>query len=281
MPLFGRQVTVTMGQAGGAGVALTGLRVSFRVEMSQASTPHTAKIRLWNPNPASLALLESGPLPTVSLAVGYGDPLLESGAAIPRLIFTGDVVKDGLTVKKEGPDRIVEIEGQDGGTAYQTARINVSFATPVTMSAVVAAVAAQMALPIGLIQVLPDITLPNGGVFSGQGRDVLDRIAATVGGAWWISDGVFFFAPTTAPLALPAPKFSSFLGNLIGSPKKKDRGGVEARALLDASLRPGGSFLVISETISGLYIASDVIFEGDSGFAAPFYVTTVGRLSGT
>ncbi len=280
MPIFGRQVTVTMGQAGAQGVALSDLRVSFRVEMSQSSVPNTAKIRLWNPNPASIALLESGPLPTVQLAVGYSDPLQPAPTAIPRLIFTGDVVKDGLTVQKEGPDRIVEIEAQDGGTAYQTARINVSFATPTTISAVVTAVAAQLALPIGLVQVVPDLTLPNGGVFSGQARDVLDRLAATVGGAWWISDGVFFFAPTVAPLALPAPVFSSTLGNLIGSPKKKDRGGVEVRALLDASMRPGGSFLLVSTTIGGTYIASDVIFEGDSGFAAPFYVTTVGRLAG-
>lgn len=280
MPLFGRQVTVTMGQAGAQGVALSGLRVSFRVEMSQSSVPHGAKIRLWNPNPASIALLESGPLPTVQLAVGYADPLQPSPTAIPRLIFTGDVVENGLTVQKQGPDRIVEIEAQDGGTAYQTARINVSFATPTTISAVVAAVAAQLQLPIGLIQVVPDLTLPNGGVFSGQARDVLDRLAATVGGAWWISDGVLFFAPTATPLALPVPTFSSTLGNLIGSPKKKDRGGVEVRALLDASLRPGGSFLLVSTTIGGTYIASDVIFEGDSGFAAPFYVTTVGRLAG-
>lgn len=270
MAIFGRKATVTIGQAGAPGVALTGLRVAFRVEMSQSSVPHSAMIRLWNPNPASVALLEAGPLPTVLLAVGYGE--------IPRLVFTGDVVKDGLTVRKEGPDRIVEIEAQDGGTAYQTGTVNLSFATPVTVSAVVSAIVAQLALPVGLLQVVPDLTFPNGGVFSGQARDVLDRLAATVGAAWWISDGLFYFAPTAAPLSLPAPVFSTFQGNLIGSPKKKDRGGVEVRALLDASLRPGGSFVVASETVNGLYIASDVTFEGDSGFATPFYVTATGRI---
>jgi hypothetical protein len=281
MSVFGRKVTVTFGQAGAQGLAISGLRVSFRVEMSQSSVPNAAKLRVWNPNPATIALLESGPLPTVVLSAGYSDPSIPGDLAIPRQIFAGDVVKDGLTVSKEGPDRIVEIEAQDGGNAYQTARINVSFATPVSMSAVVAAVAAQLALPIGLINVLPDPVLPNGGVFSGSAREVLDRIAATVGGAWWISDGVFFFAPTTTPLALPAPLFSSFAGNLIGAPMKKDRGGVQVRALLDASLRPGGTFVLQANTLSGTYVASDVIFEGDSGFATPFYVTTVGRLPGT
>lgn len=283
--LFGRRVTVTLGQAGAPGIALSGLRVNFRVEMSRSSVPHGATIRIWNPSPATVALLEAGPLPTVLLAVGYADPLDPTGlSAVPRLIFTGDVVRDGLTTRKEGVDRVVEIEAQDGGQAYQTTRVDLTFATPTTLSSVVAAVAAALALPVGLITVLPDVTLAQGGLFSGQGRDVLDRIAASVNHSWWISDGVFFFAPTATGLPLPAPVFSSALGNLVGAPKKKDRGGIEVRALLDASLRPGGTFLV-EQLVEGVpvqqpYLASDVVFEGDSGFDTGFYVTATGTAMG-
>lgn len=276
MSLFERITSISFGQAGSPGLALVGLRVSFRVAMSQSGSPNEAKIRVWNPNPATIALLEAGPFPTVILKVGYGQAL-DPTARIPRLIFSGDVVKDGLTVKKEGPDRVVEIEALDGGTALATTRINLTFATPVTLSSVVAAIAAKMALPIGLNIVAPDLVLPNGGVFSGQARDVLDRIAATVGGAWWIADGLFYFAPTATAIPREAPLFSTTQGNLIGQPARKDKGGVEVRALLDASLRPGGSFVVESPSVAGAYIASDVIFEGDSGWATPFYVTTVGR----
>ena len=52
------------------------------------------------------------------------------------------------------------------------------------------------------------ITLPNGGVFSGQARDVLDRIAATVGGAWWISDGACYLEKATS--------FTSKIGVALG-----------------------------------------------------------------
>ncbi len=279
--LFGRRVTVAVGQAGATGVELSGLRVGFRITMSQSSVPHKGQIRIYNASPATIALLESGPLPTVLLKVGYADPLDPTGlSAVPRLIFSGDVVRDGLTVSKNGVDRIAEIEAQDGGAAYQTTRVDLVFATATTMSSVVAAVAAALALPVGSISVLPEVTLAQGGTFSGQARDVLDRIARSVNGAWWISDGVFFFSPLGVPVPGVAPVFSSVLGNMIGAPKRKDRGGVEVRALLDASLRPGGSFVIDPpSTLQGTYVASDVIFEGDT-FEKQFYVTAVGRLPG-
>jgi hypothetical protein len=289
MGLFSRIVTVAVGQAGLPGLLVSGLRVNFRVKMSQSSSANEATIRMWNPNPATIALLEEGPQPTVVLSVGYGqalDPL----AKIPRQIFTGGVIKDGLTVRKEGPDRIVEIEAKDGGLAIASTNVNLTFKTPTAMSVVVAAIAAEMTLPIGSIALAPDVVLSNGGSFSGQGSVVLDRIAASVGGAWWITDGVFFFvAPASAPVPQgEAPLFSSLTGNLIGAVKRKDRGGVEVRALLDASLRPGSPFAVQSvDALTGVptepqvYTATDVVFEGDSGFDVPYYVTTTGRLPGT
>jgi len=278
---FGRRVELSLGQAGATGLKLADLRVAFRVTMSKGRNPHDAEIRVYNPNPLSLALLEEGPLPTVRLAVGYGDPLLPGGGpGIPRQIFLGEVVRDGLRNERAGPDRIVEITAQDTPGAYQLGRVALTFPTSVTMSAVVAAIAAQLRLPVGVISVLPDVTLSQGGTFNGGARDVLDRIAASVNGDWWISDGVFYFTPSGAPVPGVAPLFSSIQGNLIGVPIKKDRGGVEILGLLDADMRPGGLFVVQSNAVNGTYIATDVTFQGDSGFDQPFYVRVVGRLPG-
>jgi hypothetical protein len=278
--VWGRHVSVSIGQAGVAGLALADLRCAFEVKMSKGSNPHTATIRLWNPNPLTLALLE-GPLPTVGLRVGYGDAQIPGGGVvIPRQIFLGEVVKDGLRVEKEGRDRIATIEAQDTPGAYQLTRIVLTFPSAVALSAVVAAVAGALALPVGSIVVAPDVVLSQGGAFQGGARDVLDRIAASTGSHWWISDGVFFFGPAGAPVPSVAPVFSSLNGNLIGSPVKKDRGGVEVKALLDASLRPGGAFVVQSSTINGTYVASDVQFVGDSGYDLPFYVKAIGKLPG-
>ena len=289
MGLFGRLVNVAVGQAGLPGLLVSGLRVNFRVKMSQSSSANEATIRLWNPNPATIALLEEGDFPTVVLSVGYRQST-NPFAKVPRMIFTGGVIRDGLTVRKEGPDRIVEIEAKDGGAAIAGTNINLTFKTPTALSAVVASIAFEMGLITGSIVLAPDVVLSNGGVFNGQASAILDRIAASVNGAWWISDGVFFFqAPGTVPVIQgKAPLFSSVTGNLIGAVKPKDRGGVEVRALLDASLRPGAPFAVQSvNALTGVvtkpqvYTATDVVFEGDSGFDVPFYVTVTGRLPGT
>lgn len=281
MAIFNRQVILSIGQAGANGLAFADLRVNFRVKMSRSGSPNTATIRIWNINPVSATVLD-GPLPTVSLAVGYGDPLVppDTPSGVPRTIFTGDVIKDGITITREGPDRIMTIEAKDGGTPYQTGRVALTFATSVTMSTVIASIASQLQLPVGAITVVPDVVMTQGAVFSGAARDILDRFANSVNADWFINDGVFFFIPKGTPTALPAPVFSSFGGNLIGTPVKKDRGAIEVVALIDASMRPGGNFVIASESINGTYIASDVMFIGDSGFDTPFYVNVTGKLPG-
>ena len=281
MAIFGRKVVLSLGQAGVAGLALADLRVGFSVKMNKGPNPHTATIQVYNANPLTLATLEAGPLPTVQLKVGYADPLIPGGGiTIPRSIFLGEVVKGGLTITREGPDRIATIEAQDTPGAYQLGRVALTYPTAVSMSAVVAAVAAQLALPIGSIVVAPDVVLSQGGNFVGDARRILDRIAASVGGRWWISDGVFFFAPAGVPVPGVAPLFSSVTGNLIGIPAKKDRGKIQVTGLLDASVRPGVAFAVQSNSVNGTYIATDVEFLGDSGFDQAFYVRVVGELPG-
>ena len=278
--VFGRRVVLSLGQAGVAGLALADLRVSFVINMSKGSNANTASIRVFNANPLTLATLEAGPLPTVQLKVGYGDPLIpDGGPGLPRSIFLGEVIKDGFRVEREGVDLIATIEARDTPGAYQTARVALTFAGPVAMSTVVAAIAADLALPVGTISVVPDIVLAQGGTFSGGARDVLDRIAASTGGKWWITDGVFNFVPDGVPVPGAAPVFSASLGNLIGIPVKKDRGGIEVKALLDASMRPGLPFVVESARINGTYIATDVEFSGDSGFDTPFYVRVTGKVA--
>ncbi len=277
--IFGRRVELSFGQAGQTGIALPDLRTSFLVKMNKGSNAHSASIQLYNPSDISIAALEAGIRPTVQLKVGYGDPELpDGGLGLPRTIFIGEIVKDGLRIEREGTDRIVSIEAQDTPGAYQLARVALTFATPVNMTTVVTAIASSLAIPVGTILLgAGDVTLTQGGTFTGAARDVLDRIAATVNGRWWISDGVFNFLPDGVPLPGTAPQFSATTGNLVGIPIKKDRGGIEIKGLLDASMRPGLPFVVQSTKINGTYIATDVEFIGDSGFDTPFYVRVIGK----
>jgi len=286
MPIFGRTVVLDLGQAGAPGKRYNENRVAFRVDHKKGGEPSTATIQLWNPLPALLSILDAGPFPTARLLVGYGDALAPAAPTIPRQIYLGDIVKNGLRVSKQGPDRIVTVTCKDGGKKVQQTNLNLVFATPVTYAQVIAAAAAQAALPVGSI-VVPPTTLPHGGAFVGNMRTIFNRIARSTNTDWMIRDGVLYFAPRGAPVVLGfVPVFSATRGNLIGSPTKKDKGAVEVKALIDAGLRPGGSFVLESRSpttslpVTATYVAGDVSFIGDSGFDTPFYVQTIGHVPG-
>jgi len=206
----------------------------------------------------------------------------ESVAFVARGAHLEAIRRDGLRVERSGVDRIAEITAKDTPGAYQLGRVSLTFPSPVTHSAVVAMIAGQLGLVVGGIMIPADVTLAQGGTFFGAATQFLDRIAATTNCDWWISDGVFFFVGKGAPApGASAPVFSSLAGNLIGTPIKRDRGKVEVKALLDATMRPGLTFSVVSESIKGSFIADSVEFTGDSGYDQPFYVRVIGRPPGT
>ena len=276
MAVYGRRVSLALGQAGQTGKALTDLRVSFEVQMSRGTAAHTAKIRLYNALPTTLAALD-GTDPTVLLQVGYGDPLVRGGGAgIPRTIFLGKVIRNGLKTQREATDRITTIEARDTPGVYEAPPVQLVYSQPVSHADVVRAVAGALGVSVGALSLPVEITLTQGGTFSGNPRTILDTIAASAGATWWVSDGVLYMAGEGEAVAAAAPSFSATQGNLIGSPEKKDRRGVKIRGLLDATMRPGRLFVVDSPTLSGTFVATDVRFVGDS-WEGPFYVELIGR----
>jgi hypothetical protein len=264
--LFSRQVILQLGTEGNTGKSFRDIRVSFRVKMSRSSTPNTAAIQAWNLNAATVALLQQ-PRSVARLLVGYDTP---------QLIFQGNPVANGVTLERQGPDRVLTIEAQDGGRVYQEARVSISFATETTLRQVYDEVSRQMGLPAGTIRISEDVVFSQGLSLSGTARDVMDRIARSTGSDWFVRDGVLQLVGTSEDTGEPAVVFSTTTGNLVGAPSRKDDG-VEVKALIAPALRPGKKFVVESADISGTYIAGDVEFEGDSGWAQPFYVKTVGK----
>jgi hypothetical protein len=263
--LFGRKVRLEFGTPGTTGKAFDDLRIGFRVDMSRESTPNKARIVAYNFNADSVALLQK-PDAVIRLLVGYD---------VPRLIFEGNPIKHGVRQTHDGPDRILAIEAQDGGRAYQHARVDVSYAAQTSYRKVFDAVALATGLPLGTVQV-PDGTFAQGLVLAGTARGALDTLAAATGCHWFIRDGVLHFLDADGDTGETAPVFSAKTGNLIGSPVPTDDG-LEVRALLDPSVRPGRKFKVEAREHTGVYVARDVTFEGDNGYETPFYVTTTGK----
>lgn len=265
MPLFRRQVYLQIGTEGDEGKSFRDLRVAFRTKATRSSTLNEGVIQVWNVNPDTVALAQN-PDAVIRLWAGYD---------VPQMIFQGNPVEDGVVMKRQGPDRILSIEAQDGLRAYQEARVSVSFTTETTLEQLYATVAEQLGLPEGTIRVDSSFRFTQGGTFSGYARDVLERIAQSTGSGWFIRDGALQLVGVDEDTGERAVVFSSTTGNLIGSPERTDKG-VEITALLAPTLRPGKPFRLESLDLSGDYIADTVEFQGDSGYSTPFYVKVLG-----
>lgn len=264
MALWQRQVIVRIGPPGGTGREFTQLRTTFDITMTRESTPNEGTIEVYNVAPDSAALIQDANN-VVELLVGYD---------VPRLIFRGNPVKDGVRVETRGADRVLHIEAQDGARAYESGRVSVSFSQEVTLAQVFDEVASQLGLPTGTIRTDSSMRFVNGVTICGQARDVLDQLALSNGSNWLVRDGVLSFVGAGEDTGEQAVVFSASTGNLVGSPTVKD-GALTIKALIEPSMRPGKAFRVVSRDTNGDYTASEVKFAGDST-QGEFYVTVTG-----
>lgn len=278
MSLFGRQVIVRLGPAGGTGRELSGLRVGFAVKLSTSSSVNTATITIYNPAPDTISAIQD-PTAAIELLAGY---------SVARLRFRGNPTPGGVSIARQGPDRILKIEAQEAGYAWRSARVSVSYAESVDLETVYAEVSTQLGLPAAVVQVPSGVVFAPGLVLTGLASDVLARLAAMSGSQTFTRDGGICFIPIDGDTGEVAPIYSAASGNLIGSPTPTvassggstgGSNGIKIRGLLDADLRPGQKFQVESESYNGTYTATDVSMSGDSGFAQDFYLDATGTAS--
>ena len=267
--LFGRIVQVEIGPEGGTGLRLGDLRVGFKVEHKASKTVSTASIRIYNPAPASMALLRA-PLAAIRLLVGY-EPL-------SRVIFQGPPVKDGIDLKVEGPDRVLCVDAADGGRGYGQAFVQIGMTTPTTFGQLLNLVLAQTLWSRGFIDpTIEAIVLPHGIAITARPAEVMDRLAAAatpLGADWFVRDNALYVVGKGQTTPEVAPLISSTQGNLLGSPTQT-KAGVKLRALIDATMRPGRSIVLQAVGVSGAFVCKEVTFTGDSGFENPFYMDLV------
>lgn len=271
--LFGRVVAVEIGPEGGPGVRLADLRCTFKVEHKAAKSSGKATVKLYNAAPTTVALLHL-PLAAIRVLAGYG---------IPQAIFQGNPIKDGVNLRVEGPDRILEVDAADGGRAYTSTFLQIALATPTTFGQVLALILAQTLWSRGFIDpTIEAVPLPHGIVLFGSPAAMLDRLAAAalpLQADWFIRDNAVYIVGKGQPTPEVALLISSKQGNLVGSPvATKD--GVKLKALIDATMRPGRTFVLESNSINGAFIAKDVTFTGDSGWDNDFYMEITAKPPG-
>lgn len=262
MPLYGRQVALEIGVAGEDFRRWEGLRVAARVKKTPKSSPNAAEIEVYNLSADSIAEAQrDGAI--VRLFAGYD---------VHRLIFAGSINRDGATLKKQGPDRVLSIEAKDGGREYTRKRVNRTYDKGTKISKIVEDLAADTALPQAVIEVDEDAQLTQGVTLTGRISDALDRLAESTAGEWSIQDGELQFLPRGGYTSDQAILVSSAPGsrNLIGSPAP-GKDGLEVTALLDGRYLPGRRIRLEAADYQGIYRVRSLEHSLDSGWDQAYY----------
>lgn len=294
MALFNRVGEIIIGQSGGTGVSIKDLRFSFEIEKNGNPTPNASKLKIYNLNATTRALIET-PNNAVIVKAGYEQ---EIGAVT---IFVGVVTR--ATTVRSGPDWITELELMDGVIAYRDSKISISFPAGTKATTVIAGVAARFGLPVkSLPYDASTKTYPQGFSFVGRIREAMDKACRFAGMEWSIQNQeiqvinkgglatktAIVLTPDTGMIGSPEPEAKTMSEkaageagiktNTAGVVKKQvkdEKGEVKTRleirgykvkSLLQPSIYPGGYVKINSANIKNQFFrVEDVKHVGDTG----------------
>ena len=149
---FYRRYILNVGKGGSEGFQVgnvsgtkeEALHISFSVEKSDAESPNTAKIQIWNLSDQNLRILDTKDI-TVELKAGYGDNM--------ALILAGNVTF--VATSPDGADRMTEIEVTDGRVELRDANLSISRNEKVNTRDLYTSIAEAMGLSVTFAKCCP------------------------------------------------------------------------------------------------------------------------------
>lgn len=266
--LINRVIEVTAGLPGLPGqrwstVGEEGYRIAFTVRKTGRSRPNKAEARLYNLSQAEIDYLRQ-PGIVLTLLAGY------EGST--SLLATGDIKL--VSVEHTEVDTITKVKIGNKQLEYTSTRFDRSFGPGTTSVQVIEAIREAMGIGRGSVAPLSKGVFASGISFRGTARDALNLIVGSEGGEWSIQDGALQILtssndPTLEPAVVLAPETG-----LIRVTRRKR--GLDITALLHHEINPGRVLQVWDADIQGgLYIARDVVHEGDGFDATASYETRV------
>ena len=227
---FGRQCNVLVTTDAGAALDFSMLRMKFAIKKTDAQSPNTASIRIYNVSKATASRLRKE-FTHINLQAGY--------APSPGIIFSGNIKQVRLG-SENGTDTFVDIAAADGDQGYNEAIVSATLAAGASQRDQIVASARPMA-PTGAMVVNGSNgsnVLPRGKVLYGMARDYLRLSAKSLSASWSIQDGVIQFIALTGVLPDQMVVLNSKTG-LVGTPEQTGDG-IKARCLLNPLLKIGG-----------------------------------------
>jgi hypothetical protein len=222
----------------GDGLDLSNLRIVFKVTKTDAQTPNTAEITVYN-LAAETATQIKEEFTEVLLQAGYKD-----GEGV---IFRGSI-KQARIGRESGTDTYLSISAGDGDQAYNFAVVNATLAAGSTQADQIAAASAPMTgISQGYIGDTGAARLPRGKVMYGMSRDYLRQTARATDTTWSIQDGKLQIVPLTGVLPTQAVVINSKTG-MIGAPEQTTEG-VKVKALLNPLFAIGGKVQINEQDV--------------------------------
>ena len=241
-----RSCTLLVSGAGGSGLDLSNMRIMFHVKKTDAQTPNTADIRIYNLAPNTAQQIRDE-FQAVTLQAGYEDNR--------GLIFTGNI-KQVRMGRENGTDTYVDIAAGDGDEAYNNSVLNTTLSAGATQADQINTAAKTLkGVERGHIADTGGAGLPRGKSLYGMTRDYMRQSTAASGTSWSIQDGRLQVVSMTSVLPNQAVLLTGQTG-LIGSPEQTNDG-IRARCLLNPMLAVGGRVKIDSTDISETRISDD------------------------
>ena len=234
----------------------------FEVVKKLGHAPNTCKITLFNLTESLRGELAQLSRVRVRIVAGYvGDS---------AVIFNGDLRH--VTTGRSDTDILTVIEGNDGGAAYLTARINQSFAPGAAISTVVRACVSAMGLGLGNAAAAiagarfeqgRGTSFGAGTTLSGSASRELTEVLRSVGMTWSIQNGAVQLLQRGEATRRTAVLLNERTG-LLGSPHAERDGRVKAMMLLIPGVGPGQQLRIESEFVTGNFRVREAKFSGET-----------------
>jgi hypothetical protein len=236
-----RKCNLIVAGASGDGLDLSPMRIVFKTKKSDAQTPNTAEIRVYNLSTQTAQQIRDE-FKTITLQAGY--------EANYGVIFTGNI-KQVRFGRESGTDTYIDIAAGDGDDAYNFAVVSTTLAAGAKQSDQINAAGRSLqdkGVGTGFVAETGEEKLPRGKVMYGMARDYLRQSAEASSTTWSIQDGKLQLVSLTGLLPGQAIALNSKSG-LVGQPEQTNDG-ITVKCLLNPLLKIGGRVKINEQDVA-------------------------------
>lgn len=228
--MFGRKLSLLVGDDNGDALDLSELRVVFQTKRGDLQTPNSARIQVYNMNPDTVARIQKE-FKRVRLLAGY-----DNGPF--GLLFDGSLIQARYG-RETATDTCLYLTCADGDRAYNFCTVSTTLAKGWTPSDVITVCAKEMekyGVKLGYVPPLPEVRGPRGVTLFGMVKDILSEVAEQTNTYWSIQDGRLQFVPKDSYVPSQEIPVINSKSGMVGLPVQL-RNAIQVRTLMRPDIK--------------------------------------------